>query len=96
MPDFRRLFAFAKVLTCSCCSGRKPAKTRPYQVDNVRAPPGQEEQDCPAEDQYYGISQSPSAVLPHPDEFEVVADQDESAAAGTAKNEDNSHVKASK
>ncbi|RGP60230.1 hypothetical protein FLONG3_10947 [Fusarium longipes] len=88
MPDFRPLFVLAHVLTCSCFG--RPKKVQHHQVrthaDNVRPPPGQEEQDCPAADQNYGISPSPSAMLPHPDEFEDI-ELNESVAAGTGMNE---------
>ncbi|KAF4998287.1 hypothetical protein FGRMN_3336 [Fusarium graminum] len=40
MPDFRRLFFLAKVLTFCCCR-RKPSEpqdpARPYQVEDVQA-----------------------------------------------------------
>ncbi|GKU03317.1 hypothetical protein FLAG1_05826 [Fusarium langsethiae] len=88
MPDFRRLFTIAKVLTCSCFSIRKPTKAMPYQVDNIRAPPGEEERDWSVQDQYYGISQSPFDVLTHPDKFEIIDEQDGFAAAGTAVKKD--------
>ncbi|RGP68228.1 hypothetical protein FSPOR_5481 [Fusarium sporotrichioides] len=88
MPDFRRLFTVAKVLTCSCFSSRKPATARPYQVDNVRASLGQEEHDWSTQDQYYGISQSSFDVLTHPDKFEIIDEQDKFAAAGTAVKKD--------
>ncbi|KAL6912905.1 hypothetical protein ACHAPO_007591 [Fusarium lateritium] len=88
MPDFRGLFNFARVITCSCFSNRKPAKARTYQLDNVRAPPGQEDDDFSIEDHYYGISQSPHGVLPDPDKFEIVDEHDESTAAGTVVKRD--------
>ncbi|KAF5235571.1 hypothetical protein FAUST_6990 [Fusarium austroamericanum] len=86
MPDLRRLFALAKVLTCSCFSSRKPTKTQRYQVDNVRAPPGQEVQNRSAPCQHYGISPSSFDVLPDPDNFEIV-DEDENSTAVTAEKE---------
>ncbi|KAG8668589.1 hypothetical protein FPOAC2_07888 [Fusarium poae] len=88
MPDFRGLFTFARVITCSCFSSRKPSKTQTYQVDNVRAPPGEEEKDWSTENHYYGISQSSRGVLPNPDKFEIVDEHDESTAAGPAVKKD--------
>ncbi|CEI68437.1 hypothetical protein FVEN_g5404 [Fusarium venenatum] len=89
MPDFRGLFTFARVITCSCFCSRKPAKIRTYQFDNVRTPSGQkQEKDLSAEDHYYGISQSPHGVLPDPDKFEIVDEHDESTAAGTVVKRD--------
>ncbi|KAM0303830.1 hypothetical protein HYE67_003908 [Fusarium culmorum] len=93
MPDLRRLFTLAKVLTCSCFSSRKPTKTQRYQADNVRAPPGQEVQNRSAPCQHYGISPSSFDVLPDPDNFEIV-DEDENSTAGTAEKEKESKEKA--
>ncbi|KAF4965456.1 hypothetical protein FSARC_6758 [Fusarium sarcochroum] len=94
MPDFRRLFFCAWVLTgCGCCRRRKPArveqaKPQPVQAEPIQVRQRDEERSSSDYAQYSGISQSPSGVLRHPDEFEEMVGGDESGlsptAAGTA------------
>ncbi|KAL4724691.1 hypothetical protein ACLX1H_008134 [Fusarium chlamydosporum] len=91
MPDFRRLFTLLKVLTCSCFGRRKTSETRPDQVNDARVDPRgatlRDEEEWSADDHPNSESSIPLDMLPHPDVFEAVFEQDEPTAAGTADNE---------
>ncbi|KAM0562372.1 hypothetical protein ACHAPJ_002062 [Fusarium lateritium] len=90
MPDFRRLFFCAWVLTgCGCCRRRKPAQVEQAKPQQNQAEPAQaehrdEEHSSSDYAQYSGIPQSPTGVLRHPDEFEEMLGQDEFGLSPTA------------
>ncbi|KAF5668161.1 hypothetical protein FHETE_5427 [Fusarium heterosporum] len=84
MPDFRRLFFLAKVLTF-CCRRRKSSEpqdlAQPYQIENFQAHNRNDEASS---------GRSRRSGMPHYDMYEDIHGRDESgvypAAAASAEN----------